>query len=346
MEPVEVLVCLPARLDEGQPAVRDALRPFAGRVRLTWAEYLDTPAVRALRGGPDPERARPLAPRASAAFRAALGRSEVVLAIDLPFDVHRLAPRLRWVQSAGAGVAQLQRVGLERLGCRLTSAAGLAADSIAEFTLARILAHFKRFDELAAAQRERRWQPLPGRSLAGATLGVVGLGAIGRALARRAAALGMRVLAARRAPFRDPTPPEVAACHPLARLGEMLGQCDALVLAAAEGPETWGLMDRAAFAALPPGAFFCNVARGSLVDEAALCDALQTGHLGGAAIDVAAVEPLPAEHPLWRAPRLAISAHCAADLGDYWRDLWSLFAENLRRYLAGEPLFNERPNRL
>jgi phosphoglycerate dehydrogenase-like enzyme len=121
----------------------------------------------------------------------------------------------------------------------------------------------------------------------------------------------------------------------------MLDEADAVIAAVPETPETAGLMDAAAFAAMRPGAFFCNVGRGSLVDEAALIDALERGHLGGAALDVASVEPLPADHPLWDAPRLWISSHSASAPAALFVNLHRLFASNLTRFLAGEPLENE-----
>jgi phosphoglycerate dehydrogenase-like enzyme len=121
----------------------------------------------------------------------------------------------------------------------------------------------------------------------------------------------------------------------------MLEQCDAVIAAVPETPETTGLMDRDAFAAMKPGAFFCNVGRGSLVDEAALLDALQRGHLAAAALDVASVEPLPADHPLWDAPNLYLSPHSASSPAALFANLHDLFRDNLGRYLSGDALTNE-----
>ena len=122
---------------------------------------------------------------------------------------------------------------------------------------------------------------------------------------------------------------------------EALGEADIVVAAAAATPETTGLMDAAAFAAMRPGAFFCNVGRGSLVDEDAIVDALERGHLGGAALDVTRVEPLPTQSRLWDAPRLSLSAHVASTADDHFRKVYGFFRDNLARYLSGEALRNE-----
>ena len=121
----------------------------------------------------------------------------------------------------------------------------------------------------------------------------------------------------------------------------MLAQCDAVVAAVPETPETVGMLDRAAIRAMRPGAFLCNVGRGSILDEAALAEALRDGHLRGAALDVASVEPLPADDPLWDAPNLYLSFHNASAPSALFRNLHRLLRDNLTRYLAGEPLRNE-----
>jgi phosphoglycerate dehydrogenase-like enzyme len=149
------------------------------------------------------------------------------------------------------------------------------------------------------------------------------------------------VVATRRSATPGATAPDVDELFTPTELHTMLGQCDVVVAAVPETPETTGMMGAAAFAAMQPGAFFCNVGRGSLVDEPALIDALERGHLGAAAIDVASVEPLPPDHPLWDAPNLYVSPHAAASPSALFPNLHVLFRENLTRFLAGEPLENE-----
>ena len=259
-----------------------------------------------------------------------------MLAFDLPAEVVTVAPHLRWVQAIGAGVDHFRGAGLDGRVV-LTNAAGVAAVPIAEFVIGRLLAVWKRFDELAEQQRHRVWKPAFGRQLDGCTIGLVGLGAIGTAVAERARALGMRVLAIRRTSTPSPAADEV---YGPAELHTVLGRSDAVVLSAPSTHETENLFDAPAFAAMKRGAVFCNVARGALVDEDALIDALERGHLGAAILDVTKHEPLPADSPLWAAPRLHLSPHSSASPERYLATLFDLFADNLSRYLRGEPLRN------
>jgi phosphoglycerate dehydrogenase-like enzyme len=321
-------------------AVAD-LEALDDRVRVIAEPYLESHELRTVRGGDDAETARGQAPELTDEQRAALADVHVVVALDLPFDVAAHAPRLQWVQAVGAGTAQLQSAGLGGAGIRLTSAAGVNAVGIAEFVIGRLLQHWKRFPEIDDAQTRHEWEPRYGRQLAGATVGLIGLGAINAAVARRLRPFDVRVLATRRSATPGATAPEVDELFPTTELHTMLGRCDAVVAAVPETPETRGLMDAAAFAAMAPGAFFVNVGRGSLVDEPALIDALERGHLSGAALDVASSEPLPGEHPLWDAPNVLLSPHTAASPTALFANLQVLFRENLARYLADEPLQNE-----
>lgn len=268
----------------------------------------------------------------------AFGRAEVALAFDVPHDLREVAPNLRWMQQIAAGVDHLHGADPGPTTV-ITSAAGISAVPIAEFVMARLLAIWKRFDELDAAQRDRRWSQLYGRRFAGSTVAIVGLGAIGSEIARRADGFGARVLGVRRRPDLPP-PAGVSRVHAPSELLAVLGEADAVVVAAPAGDDTRDLFDAAAFAAMKPGAVFCNVARGSLVDEDALVGALRSGHLGAAVLDVTRQEPLPEDSPLWDVPNLHLSAHCSTVVSDYLDRLADLFSDNLRRYLAGEPLRN------
>lgn len=313
------------------------------RVRVIAEKYDESHELRSARGKPGArvEDLRDRAPVLTDAQRAAFAEINVAVAIDLPFDVASHAPNLEWVQSVGAGTGQLQSAGLAEAGIRLTSAAGVNAVGIAEFVLARVLQHWKRLREIDAARERHVWAPVYGRQLSGATIGLIGLGAINSAVASRAKAFGMRVLATRRSATPGATAPDIDELFPSDALHTMLGQCDAVVAAVPETPETTGMMDAAAFAAMQAGAFFCNVGRGSFVDEFALIDALKRGHLSGAAVDVASIEPLPDDHPLWDAHNLFISPHAAAVPAALFVNLHELFRDNLSRYLAGDPLVNE-----
>ena len=322
---------------EAAVAELEAVDPRVEVVQATYVEDHERRSARHLDAGPS---LRDDAPPVPADVREALARAEVVVAIDLPFDVAEWAPNLRWVQSVGAGTTQLQTAGLGPAGIRLTSNAGANSAGIAEFAVGRLLEATKRFRELDALQAEHRWEPLYGPQLQGRTLGLVGYGPINQAVAVRAHAFGMHVVATRRTEGAPPEPP-VGAFFTPARLHEMLGGCDAVVAAVPETPETTGMMDAAAFAAMRPGAVFVNVGRGSLVDEPALADALRSGHLGAAAIDVAHREPLPADDPLWEVPGLAISAHCSSSPTGMFAALYRHAAENLARHLSGRPLLDE-----
>lgn len=317
------------------------LEDLDARVQVVAEPYLEPHELRSARGKPGADRLRADAPALTDRQREVFGRLDVALAIDLPFDVSAVAPGLQWVQAVGAGTGQLQSAGLAEAGIRLTTAAGANAVAIAEFALARVLQHWKRFREIDDAQERHHWEPLYGQELAGHALGLIGLGAINAAVAARAQAFDLRVMATRRSATPGATAPNVDALYPPGELHAMLAECDAVIAAVPETPETAGMMDRDAYAAMKPGAFFCNVGRGSLVDEVALIDALRRGHLRAAALDVASVEPLPADHPLWDAPHLYLSPHSAASPAALFANLHELFRENLSRFLRGEPLENE-----
>jgi phosphoglycerate dehydrogenase-like enzyme len=342
VDTIEVMIAYPM-IWETRPMAeveRDAalFRALDSRINVVFEEYVEPQSLRTLRGQPPCDEARRQAPALSDPQKAAFAKAEIVLSLDIPFDTDQIAPNLKWVQACGAGVGQLQSAGLEKIGATLTTAAGVASAPIAEFVLARILAHWKLFPALESLQREQNWKPTYGRNLAGSTLGIVGFGAIGAAVATRAKAFGMRVLANRRT--LGVGHPAVERFYPPAELKTLLAECDAVVLAAPESPETHGMFNREIFAAMKPGSYFCNVARGPLVDEPALIAALSSGHLSGASIDVAMVEPLPKDDPLWTAPNLAVSPHCAASIEKYFQNIWGLFRDNMERYLKSETLVN------
>jgi glyoxylate/hydroxypyruvate reductase len=254
----------------------------------------------------------------------------------------RHASALRWVQatSAGAGeqvaAAGLSAADLNRV--TVTSAAGVHAGPLAEFALLGLLAFAKGLPRLLDDQRARRWGHYPVGELAGGTLLIVGLGQIGAEVARLASGFGMRVIGLNRGGTGEwPYVDHVAA---IATLHEWLPRADAIVVSVPLTPETAGLIDAGAITRIKPGATFVNVGRGGVVDEGALIEALRSERLAGAALDVFATEPLPAESPLWELPNVLLSPHTT---GLSWHEderIVSLFVENLGRYLRGEPLRN------
>jgi phosphoglycerate dehydrogenase-like enzyme len=271
---------------------------------------------------------------------AAVARAEVLLAFELPADIATRAPRLRWIQAIGSGVDHYPLAELDRRGVLVTNAAGVAATGIAEFVMARVLQVWKDLRNLDRMQAERRWEQTFGRSLYGHTMGIVGLGAIGREVAVRARAFGMRVIAVRRRAAPGDTSPYADELFGPDALPEVLARSDVVVLAAPATEETADLIDRQALAATKPGAVLCNVARGALVDEAALVEALRAGSIGAAILDVVKAEPLPPDDPLWSTPGVYLSPHSAVSVDGYVERVLDLLADNVDRYLRGQPMRN------
>lgn len=251
-------------------------------------------------------------------------------------------PRLRWVHTIPAGggqqvkAANLDAEALSRVV--FTTSAGIHAAPLAEFALLGVLAGFKHVAWMHEQQADRTWAPPRYVEMVqGSTVVVVGLGSIGRACAERLAQLGATVVGVHR---RQVEAPGVSRIVPVERMAEALAEADAVILALPGTEQTEGMFDAAAVDALKAGAVFVNVGRGNTVDEAALIRSLREGRIGYAALDVTAVEPLPADSPLWDEPNLLLSPHTMARTRDEPRRIVELFAENARRYLDGEPLLN------
>lgn len=271
--------------------------------------------------------------------RAAVARADVAIVLDDPGWMLPVAPNLRWVQTITTGVDHVDLGQLARRGVRVTSAAGTSSVEIAEFVVARVLEHWKRLPEIAAAQDAERWQPLYGRALAGSSAVLVGYGAINRGVARLLAAFGVSVVAVRR---RATEGPDGGASRVVGfdQLDHVLGRADIVVSALPATEETSGVFDSARFGRMRRGAFFCNVGRGSAVIEADMIEALSSGHLGGAAVDVTTIEPPPAGDPLWSSP-VRVSGHCSSVPARAVGRVHELFARNVARFLASEAMENE-----
>lgn len=269
------------------------------------------------------------------------------------------APRLRWVQAYSAGVEHFFRVDpliLDRVV--LTTSSGVHTPQMPEYVLMMILAWAHRLPALMANQAAGEWTG-ERRSLTaigelrGATLGVVGYGSIGRESARLAKAFGMRILASKRDPTRrpdsgwclpgtgDPAGDLPERFYSLDELALMLPECDYVLLALPHTAATHHLLDAQALRAMRPTAVLVNIARGGLVDEPALIEALRSGALRAAALDVFEKEPLPASSPLWSMPNVLLSPHISGFAPGHDARLMALLADNLRRYLAGQKLFNQ-----
>jgi phosphoglycerate dehydrogenase-like enzyme len=260
------------------------------------------------------------------------------------------APRLAWVHSASAGVERALTPTARERGVVITNARGVFSRPIAEYVLMMILAISRRLPQLLELQRERTWQPLEGSELRDLTIGIVGLGSIGRAVAALASAFGCRVVAVRRrgeagGPARggdvdglhDVEPDELLGPEGLPAL---LAQSDFVVLAAPLTPETEGMIDDAALAAMKRGSWLVNIARGRLIDERALLRALREGRIGGAVLDTFAEEPLPPDSPFYDLPNVIVTPHTSWSSSRVLDRSVELFCDNLRRFAAGEPLLN------
>ncbi|HEY3378207.1 MAG TPA: D-2-hydroxyacid dehydrogenase [Armatimonadota bacterium] len=250
------------------------------------------------------------------------------------------APRLCWVQTTWAGVEGLLTPEAQAHPARITNA-HIHAEPIAEHLFAMLLALVRALPTAWAQQQDQRWDSGPlrhqVRSLQGSTLGLLGLGAIGQRAAAIGHAFGMRVIGLRR---RTGAVPGVAQVFTESQKEEMLAQCDVLMNTLPLTPHTLHFIGAAELTVMPRHLLLLNVGRGGTIDTTALVDALQTGEIAGAALDVTDPEPLPPDHPLWRLPQVLITPHYAGQHPDNPRRAAQLFLDNLRRYLADEPLCN------
>jgi phosphoglycerate dehydrogenase-like enzyme len=276
--------------------------------------------------------------------------------LPLPED----APNLKWVQLHSAGFDGVHAQPLYTdTGIIFTSTSGIHAVNMAEYTLAQMLAFSHRlpqmFEDKEAARwvdNDNKWERFVPTELRGQTLGIVGYGSIGREIARLSQAFGMTILAVKRDlrsledrsfALPDTGDPEATIpdrIYPPEALKSFLGECDFVVVTVPLTAKTRRMIDTAALAAMKPGSIFINIARGDVVDEPALIKALESGHLGGAALDVFSHEPLPGDSPLWQMPNVIISPHIAGATPYYDDRATDLFAENLSRFVAGEKLIN------
>jgi glyoxylate/hydroxypyruvate reductase len=313
-----------------EPELVARLRAVDERLDVAYeADLLPTPRWASDHIG-DPSFVR--TPEQEARFTELVAGAEIVLGYpqEDPAQIAwlvRTAPELRWVQATFAGAGQqlsaagLAREDVERI--TWTSSVGIHITPLGEWALFGILALTKDLPRLEADKRARHWAHYPVDEVRGTTVLVVGLGEIGGEVARLAEAFGMNVLSTRRNE---------------GDLDELLPRADSVVVTLPLTGETRGMFDRRRLGLLKPGAIFVNIGRGPVVDEEALIDALRSGHLRGAALDVYATEPLPADSPLWELDNVILSPHTAAQSVHENERIVELFADNLRRYLAGEEL--------
>jgi phosphoglycerate dehydrogenase-like enzyme len=282
-----------------------------------------------------------IAPTAPSA--AELSEADALIGWELDAEMLAAAPKLRWMHAASAGVEHFDLSAIAARGVLLTNSRGVFAPNIAEHVLAMMLALTRRLPRLLRAQAEREWRDWETHrevgELHGQSLLIVGLGEIGRAVAERAAAFGMRVSGLRLRPDGS-LPPGVSAVFESASLPTVLPEADYVVVTLPGTPRTRGLFDAAAFAAMKPGAVIYNVGRGAVIDTPALIAALASGHLGGAGLDVTEPEPLPADSPLWGMENVLITCHTSGATPHYWTRQGALISDNIGRFQRGEALRN------
>lgn len=309
---------------------------FGDRVEVRYRPDL-MPAARYVADHGDPGFSR--TGEQSAAWRAMLRDAEV--AFDFPFDGDlgpiEVCPRLRWIQTTSAGVGpRAKGYGLEGTEIIVTTASGIHAGPLAEFTFAGLLYWIKEIPRLQKDQAERQWNDFCSGELSGLTMAVIGPGRVGREVARLARAFRMTVWAM----ARTSDPARANELHadrvwPRAELHQMLEGADVVVLATPITEETRGMIGRTEIAAMKPGVMLVNIARGAVIDEDAMAEALASGQIGFAALDVFTVEPLPQTSPLWGLPNVLINSHSASTALKENERLTDRFIANLERYLSG-----------
>ncbi len=273
---------------------------------------------------------------------AEIGDAEVYYGFPTA-DVLRQGTALKWIQSPSAGVNFLQNMpDLVQSEIVLTNTRGAHGPSIGEHTFALLFALTRHLDQCYTAQRERRWAwgdiYYTSHEIYQRTMGIIGYGAIGRSIAQRARGFEMNVLAVDAHP--DPAAPFVDEVWGMDRLPDLLRQSDVVVVSAPLTDASYHLLGKDELALMKPNAYLIVVSRGGIVEENALAEALTSGTIAGAGIDVAEVEPLSADSPLWDAPNLIISPHTAGDSSEKEQRCVQILRENLVRYAAGEPLIN------
>jgi len=271
---------------------------------------------------------------------ALLAEAEVIYGFRFPKNMIARAPKLKWVQVMSAGVDRFLDNEFRQSSVMMTNVSGIHATPIGEIVLGIMLMFVKQAPLCFQLKQEKQWQRFMPTVLRFKTVGIVGLGSIGREVARLAKAFGMRVVATRRSAKQVASAKYVDIVLPREQLPRLLSESDFVVLSLPFTAETNKLIGEEELQTMKPTAYLINVARGSIVDEEALIRALNEHWIAGAGLDVFATEPLPADSRLWELPNVIFSPHIAGGMEDYDIQATELFCENLRRYLSGKNLLN------
>jgi phosphoglycerate dehydrogenase-like enzyme len=273
---------------------------------------------------------------------AALPGAHVYLGPTITREQLAAGRDLRWIQLISAGVEHVLYPEMLAHQATITNARGMHVTHMSEHVLALLLAFGRLLPDCLRWQARREWHQRDAIdrvfTLSGKTAGIVGLGSIGQGTAVRLASLGMRVLGLRRRP--GPPPPGVERVFAPEGLTELLGQSDVVVISTPLTDRTRGMIGAGEIARMKRGAYLVNIARGAIVDEGAMIVALQDGQLAGAGLDVFTTEPLPADSPLWALPNVIVTPHASGNYPEYVEQATAIFAENLARWLRGDPLVN------
>jgi phosphoglycerate dehydrogenase-like enzyme len=270
-------------------------------------------------------------------WRDALAMADILWDLPATAEDVAVAKRLKWIQTTSTGVGQRVRaLGLQASDILITTARGVHAGPLAEFVFMALLSHFRGLRYLDAEQRAHRWIRTCGEEVAGRTVTVIGAGDLARGVAKVARGLDMKVVAVARRPEKERNSPHLfdAICGREA-LHQALGMADAVVVTVPHTAETENMIDDGAFAAMRKGVAFVNIGRGQVIDEQALIKHLRSGHIGYAALDVATVEPLSPDSPLWDMPNVLISPHSASTVTTENTKITEIFVHNLHYYLDG-----------
>jgi phosphoglycerate dehydrogenase-like enzyme len=278
------------------------------------------------------------------AFEKAAGSAEVILnwsgSLSLIHEVFLMSHAVRWVHSRSAGLERTLFPELIASDVTMTNGSGVFSPSLGEFALAAILYFAKDFRRMIRNQMAGVWEQFDVLPISGQTVGIVGYGDIGRAVAARVRALGMNVLAGKRHVSQKNSDPLVEQIYSPDRRVEMLSRCDYVVVAAPLNAETRGLIGKTEFAAMKPSAVIINVGRGPVIDERAMIKALSEHKIKGAALDVFAEEPLPKGHPFYKLENVLLCPHCADHTPDWLDNAMRFFIAQFERFRRGEPLLN------
>jgi phosphoglycerate dehydrogenase-like enzyme len=284
-------------------------------------------------------------PEQEARWLKLLGQADILFGyLSRPYapKIKELAPNVKWVQSPSAGIASaVKRSGWDKTDLLLTTASGIHATPLAEFCLMSMLMFVKDYFHMAEEKKEKHWQRTCTTELRTKTLAVIGLGSVGSEVARLGRGVGMRVIGNKRnTEGVDPNSVNVDKLYSTDDLHPMLSEANFVVLICPLNDETRGMIGREELAAMKKGSVLINIARGAIVDEQAVIEALQSGHLGGFVSDVFSREPLPPKSPFWDMPNVIISPHSASTADTENTKLTEIFLDNLCCFLDGRPMRN------